>query len=197
MGKHSVEEKKTSAAREALSWVFCISVAILVALLLRIFVFELVMVQGESMEHTLHNGQTVFVEKVSRNFGNLSRRQIVIVKYPEREGAFVKRIVGLPGDTIEVKEGALYVNDVRQDEPYIAEPYILQDFARVTVPEDCYFVMGDNRNYSADSRFAPVGLVDEDDILGKVLGVILPGKDPDSNYPDSRVRDFHRIGSVS
>ena len=108
MGKHSVEEKKTSAAREAISWVFCISVAILVALLLRIFVFELVMVQGESMEHTLHNGQTVFVEKVSRNFGNLSRRQIVIVKYPGREGAFVKRIVGLPGDTIEVKDGALY-----------------------------------------------------------------------------------------
>ncbi len=176
MAKHSYSggNSTTSAKKEILSWFLCIAIAVAIALSLRIFVFELVKVNGDSMEHTLHNDQTVFVEKISRNFGNLDHRQIVIVKYPNKEGAFVKRVVGLPGDIIEVKDGALYVNNERQDEPYLAESVIVQDFGPVTVPENCYFVMGDNRNYSMDSRDPSVGPIPYDQVIGHAMFVIWP-----------------------
>ena len=107
--------RKRSRGREALSWVICIVGAVAVALLLRAFVFELVTVDGESMEPTLHSYQNLFVEKVSRYSGNIERGQIIIVNYPGEDGVFVKRVVGLPGDTLEVKDGSLYVNGERRE----------------------------------------------------------------------------------
>ena len=160
-----------------MSWVICILTAVVVALLLRLFVFELVLVDGPSMQPTLYSNQTVVVEKCSKYFGNLDRGQIIIVRYPNREGAFVKRIVGLPGDVLEVKDGSLYRNGERQEEPYILEQEIRYDMAPVTVPPNHYFVMGDNRNDSQDSHSPSVGPIPYDNVIGHALCVIWPISD--------------------
>lgn len=159
---------------ELLSWVLCITGAIIVALLLRMFVFELVSVDGSSMQPTLEDHQTVFVEKISHNFGNLDRGQVIIVHYPHRDGSFVKRIVGLPGDTVEVKDGFLYVNGLRRQEDYILDEYIDYEYGPYTVPQDHYFVMGDNRNNSLDSHSEAVGPISFDEVVGHALFVIWP-----------------------
>lgn len=181
MGKHtsytSSSGKKKSLGREALSWALCLGCAVLIALLLRTFVFELVMVDGESMEPTLHSYENVFVEKVSRLFGNIERRQIIIVRYPGLEGAFVKRVVGLPGDRVAVRDGKLHVNGEAWDEAYINTNYIDYEMEEITVPEKCYFVMGDNRNESMDSHSANVGPIPEENIIGHALFVIWPLSD--------------------
>jgi len=177
MSKHSHPPKETNVKKEIISWVLCLAIAVVIALSLRIFVFEMVRVDGDSMEHTLRNNQTVFVEKLSRSLGNLERRQIVIVRYPDHDDAYVKRIVGLPGDAIEIKEGSLYVNGLRQEEPYLAESEIFVDFAATTVPEDCYFVMGDNRNYSMDSRDPSVGPIPFDQVIGHAMFIVWPFSD--------------------
>ena len=127
------------------------------------------------------------------------------VPYFEDE-PIVKRVIATEGQTVDIdfEQGLVYVDGELLDEPYINEPTYLSyaesgqalEYPAV-VPEGCIFVMGDNRNHSADSRFAPVGMVDQRDVLGKVLGVIVPGKDETSQYPDARERDFSRIGGVS
>ena len=169
------QRKNLRTARELLSWVFCICGAVLAALLLRLFVFEMVRVDGPSMQPTLYKDQTVFVEKISSASGKIERFDVVIVRYPNREGAYVKRVVGLPGDTIEIKnDGHLYINGERQEESYLLEELIIPGFDAYTVPEGCYFVMGDNRNNSLDSRSADVGAIAKEDIIGHALFVVWP-----------------------
>ena len=173
--ENSSKRRRLSAAKEILSWVVCICGAVLIALLLRLFVFELVRVDGPSMQPTLHKDQTVFVEKLSISRGKIDRFQVVIVRYPGREGAYVKRIVGLPGDIIEIREdGHLYVNGALQEEPYILDSFIEMQFGPYTVPDGHYFVMGDNRNNSLDSRSAEIGPIAEDEIVGHALFVLWP-----------------------
>lgn len=169
------QRKNLRAVKELLSWVFCICGAVLMALLLRLFVFEMVRVDGPSMQPTLYKDQTVFVEKISSAGGKIERFDVVIVRYPNREGAFVKRVVGLPGDTVEIKnDGHLYVNGERQEEPYLLEQLIIPGYDAYTVPEGCYFVMGDNRNNSLDSRSADVGAIAKEDVIGHALFVVWP-----------------------
>lgn len=167
--------RKPGRLKEILSWVVCICGAVLAALLLRLFVFELVRVDGPSMQPTLANNQTVFVEKISSSRGDIERFDVVIVHYPGREGAYIKRVVGLPGDTIEIRnDGHLYINGEQQEEPYILEQFIIPGYDPYVVPDDCYFVMGDNRNDSMDSRSENVGPIPKDEVIGHALFVIWP-----------------------
>ena len=169
------KRKRLLAVKEILSWVVCICGAVLIALLLRLFVFELVRVDGPSMQPTLYKDQTVFVEKLSVARGKIERFDVVIARYPGREGAYVKRVVGLPGDLIEIrKDGRLYVNGELQEEPYILDSFIEMQYGPYTVPQGCYFVMGDNRNNSLDSRSAEIGPISEDNIVGHALFVVWP-----------------------
>ncbi|MBQ9941747.1 MAG: signal peptidase I [Christensenellaceae bacterium] len=177
--KRQERRRKRSILREVLSWVLCILAAVTTAVLLRTFVFEMVRVDGSSMLPTLHSEQTVFVEKVSRYFDGLDRGQIIIVEYPGREGAFVKRVIGLPGDTVEAKDGTVYVNGQPQSEPYLLDETgevleITDDMERITVPDGHYFVMGDNRDYSMDSRDPTVGPIPKENVIGHAMFVIWP-----------------------
>lgn len=171
-----------------------------------VFAIRLVGVDGDSMYPTLHDRDylgllsNVFYQEVEQ--GDIV---VMTVPYFQTE-PIVKRVVATEGQQVDIDftAGLVYVDGVLLDETYIYEPtYLSYDEMGqgltypATVPEGCIFVMGDNRNHSADSRYAPVGMVDERDVLGKVLCVLFPGKNANSDYPDCRERDFSRIGLVS
>ena len=190
--------KKKSLAREILEWVLTIVAAVAIALPIRAFAFEMVRVNGGSMNSTLENGEIMFVtkfdyasnwlsfpwqddeekEKAARitTGGNPQRFDVVICRYPGRgDTNFVKRVVGLPGDTVEVREGYLYVNGEKYDEPYIKDEYRsgrLNNFGPYEVPEGEYFVMGDHRNNSNDSRMQ--GSLPRNMIVGHARTVLYP-----------------------
>jgi signal peptidase I len=133
-------------------------------------------VQMSSMEPNLHEGQRLLLSKVAYAFGEPQRGDIVIFPPPgiESKYDYIKRVIGLPGDTVEVIDGTVYVNDMPLEEPYITNPG--NGFmAKITVPEGEYFVMGDNRNNSTDSR--SFGTVPGDTIVGKAWLSIWPISD--------------------
>ena len=195
--KGKKKEKKT-VGQEILSWILTILVAVVAALLIRSFIFEPVRVDGQSMDDTLADGEVMFVSKfdysttwlclpwqsdeAKENCPKITlgagpqRFDVVICRYPGRgDTNFVKRVVGLPGDTVELREGYLYVNGEKYDEPYINDEYRTgsrNDFGPYEVPEGKYFVMGDHRNNSNDSRY--VGAIDRDMIVGHVRQVVYP-----------------------
>ncbi len=168
-------KKKKSVGREILSWVLTLAVAVGAALLIRTFVFEPVRVDGRSMNNTLQDGEFMLVTKYNYLFSDPERFDVVICHYPERGWTnFVKRIVGVPGDTIAVKNSILYVNGEAIDETsYIDNPSRPgQDFDEITLGENEYFVMGDNRSNSNDSRY--VGTLKRSMIKGQVRFVWFP-----------------------
>ena len=165
-----------------------------------VFAIRLVGVDGDSMYPTLHHAD--YLALLSNVFyQDVEAGDIVVMTVPYFENEpIVKRVIAAEGQTVDIdfEQGVVYVDGEALEEPYINEPTHLDynDMGQgldypVTVPEGCIFVMGDNRNRSADSRFAPVGMVDERDVLGKVLCILLPGSDADTG------RDFGRIGLVS
>jgi len=166
------KRRRSSVWREIRSWVFCLVGAVAVALFLRVFVFEIINVLGDSMNSTLFSGEKLFVEKLTRRFGTIERGEIVIVHYPGHKDVYVKRVVGVAGDRIAVHDGALYRNGERIVEPYINTDYILSDFEEVSVAEGTVFVMGDNRNDSLDSR--SVGAIPLEQLVGHALFVVAP-----------------------
>ena len=197
------EKKKKSVKREILEWVASLLAALVIVLPLKAFVFEFVRVDGGSMNDTLESGEIMFVSKLGYSStwlylpwqsdeakesakritlgGAPERFDVVVCRYPGRGGTyFVKRVVGLPGDTVELREGYLYVNGERYEEEYISDEYRVfggsngWDFGPYTVPEGEYFVMGDHRNNSNDSRAQ--GSITRDMIVGHVKCVIFPFK---------------------
>lgn len=197
-------KKKKSVLREILEWVLTIAAAVVIALPIRAFAFEMVRVDGGSMNSTLSNGEIMFVtkfdyastwlsfpwqddearEKAARitTGGNPKRFDVVICRYPGRgDTNFVKRVIGLPGDTLWLEDGYLYIKEkgqeeeVKYEEPYISEAYrggSLNTFGPCTVPEGQFFVMGDHRNNSNDSR--SVGPIERNMIVGHVRQVVYP-----------------------
>ena len=170
------EKPKKSIQREIFEWIMVFVVAAALAFVVRTFIFEPVRVDGHSMDDTLANGEVMFVTKFDYQFGGEPERfDVVICHYPGRGSTnFVKRVVGLPGDTVEVRDGYLYVNDVMYEEPYITHrpDYTMNAY---TVPEGMYFVLGDNRSNSNDSHL--VGPLARDMIVGHVRCVLLPWGD--------------------
>lgn len=169
----SASGKKKSKGREALGWIVAIAAAVAAAFLIRAFLFEFIVVDGPSMNPTLETGERLGVEKVSR-YGSLPERgDIVIVHYPRRTENFVKRVVGLPGETVQVIDSTVYINGAPIAEDYTNTlPYA--DFGPVVVPEDEIFVMGDNRSNSTDSRAIQVGTIPRDAIVGRAMFIAWP-----------------------
>jgi signal peptidase I len=142
------------------------------------FVLQRTIVDGSSMADTLHDGEHLYVEKLSYRFDALDRFDIIVF-YPygrDNEEYYVKRIIGLPGETVQIIDGRIYINGELLEEHYGKEPIF--DGGRavepVTLGEDEYFVMGDNRNISKDSRSMEVGNVKKENIGGRAIFRIRP-----------------------
>ncbi len=166
------EKRKKSWKREAVEWALTFLCAIAIALPIRAFAFSPFVVDGNSMNDTLADNEVMFTTKYDYLFGgNPERFDVVICRYPGRTENFVKRVVGLPGDTVAVQDGYLYVNGEQYEEEYIThrpnyrmEPY--------TVQEGEYFVLGDNRSNSNARHL--VGPLKRDQIIAHVRCVMFP-----------------------
>ena len=169
------EKQKKGWKRELLEWLESLGVAIVVVLLLTNFVFRFVVVSGNSMEPTLHDKNRLFVYRL----GYEPENGDIIVFEPKGASKqyYVKRVIAVEGQTVNIQNGDVYVDGVKLNEDYIAAK-IMSDYPGQypkTVPEDCVFVLGDNRNASRDSRDETgVGMVEEKSIVGKALFRIFP-----------------------
>lgn len=162
---------KKTADKEFMLWLLMVLVA---AFAIRLFIFEPTRVSGDSMYDTLLNGERMFVEKVSYCFVRPQRGEIIICYYPNHTSTCVKRVIGIPGDRIAITDGEIYLNGEKLDESAYWEDSIRGDMAEITIPEDCVFVMGDNRNDSSDSRSPMVGPIPYSRIVGRARGVMWP-----------------------
>lgn len=177
--------------REAMSWVHTFLISIVVAIIISIFIFQPSKVIGSSMEPTLKDGQRIYVSKLpytlklEPEYGEIvivdsrvDRDRTIwddVLEHPlinrltgqyDRH-TWVKRVIGKPGDTIEIRDHQIYRNGVPLEEPYVVEPMLDSMEGEIIVPEGMVFVMGDNRNNSRDSR--DIGAVPIDHILGKQI----------------------------
>lgn len=170
-------QNKTDSMKELKEWAQAIITAVVLALLIRSFLFEIIIVDGESMLPTLEDRNRVLVSKIGYIIGKPEHGDVIIFRTPEDpRTSYVKRIIGLPGDKVRITDGIVYVNDEPLDEPYIAErPYF--DYEEVTVPEDSFFAMGDNRNNSKDSRDYHVGFVPMKNLVGEAVLRVWPLND--------------------
>ena len=164
----------SSLGEEAKDWIISIVVAVVLAFLIRQFIVELYIVDGPSMRPTLQSQERLVVNKFIYNIRHPEKGEILVFKYPRDQSRdFIKRVIATPGDTIEIKDGRVYVNDQMQSEDYILEK-TRSEYPKATVPDGTVFVMGDNRNNSEDSRFADVGFVPYSLIKGKAMLVFWP-----------------------
>ena len=147
------------------------------------FVGQRTEVEGASMENTLHNGDNLIVDKLSYRFRDPERFDIIVFPYQYQANTYyIKRIIGLPGETVQIMEdGSIYINGEKMEESYGREVIQPETIGRAAEPivlgEDEYFVMGDNRNNSSDSRTDIVGNIKREDIIGKAWLRIWPLSD--------------------
>ena len=165
------QERARRRRREARAWLLELAAVLVLSVLVRTFVFSLTTVQGPSMRETLHSGQVVAVDKLYAAIGDFSRGAIVICRFPDSRDYYVKRIVGLPGETIEIRGGKTYIDGDALSEPYVLYP-AQEDFGPVTVEADEVFVLGDNRANSHDSRSE--GAIPRESVVGRVMAVCFP-----------------------
>ena len=166
------EEKQGGWKQEVWEWFKIIISAAAIAFFLNTFIIANSEVPSGSMENTIMTGDRVIGSRLSYKFGDPERGDIVIFRFPDNEKIYyVKRIIGLPGETVDIVDGKVYINgsDEPLDEPYIREPMIPEEPMHFEVPENCYFMMGDNRNYSMDARRWENTYVKREKIIAKVL----------------------------
>ena len=140
--------------------------ALLIALLINVFIGQATRVDGMSMEPNLHTDQRLVVEKLSYRFHGPQRFDVVVLKLPSQgDELLIKRVIGLPGETVEVRSGKVYINGELLEEPFLQQGMRPGRDIRIVVPPLHVYVMGDNRNHSNDSR--NFGTVPIDDIIGR------------------------------
>ena len=174
--------------KELLSWVGTLILALAVVLVIRTFIFEPIRVDGSSMADTLQDGELTFVLKAEYLFKDPDRFDVVICHYPNRRDAnnplgietktnFVKRVIGLPGETLAIQGNTVYINGQALEEPFLTPERnaVNLSLGPITLGEDEYFMIGDNRYASNDSRnLREVGPIARDEIVGEVKFVFFP-----------------------
>ena len=163
------EDEKKKENKELLEGFLNIVAGIVIAKLIIVFLFAFARVNGESMTNNFYNNEIVGMEKVSIRTNNINRYDVVIVQSDALNEFIIKRVYGLPGETISVKDdGKIFVNSKEINDPYAKkEAYCGPSVTRVLGKSE-YFVMGDNRNNSEDSRYDVVGAIDSSKIQGRV-----------------------------
>ena len=167
----------TSLWKELWEYVKMILIVVVVVLIVNNFLLINAKIPSESMENTIMTGDRIFGNRLAYMFSDPQRYDIVIFKYPDDETQlYIKRVIGLPGETVEIREGKVYIDgsDTPLDDSFTPETP-LGNYGPYTVPEGCYFMLGDNRNYSKDSRFWQNPYVEKDKILGKAVFKYFPG----------------------
>ncbi|HEV1287016.1 MAG TPA: signal peptidase I [Bryobacteraceae bacterium] len=170
------EEHHRSPAGVTLSWFRDLSLSVLIAIVVILFLYQPVKVEGTSMMPSLQNDERIFINKFVYRFGisDIGRGDTVVFLYPgDPTKSYIKRVIGVPGDTVEIQDGTVVVNGQPLSEPYVAEDYRDRiPYARKVVPPDQYFVLGDHRSSSNDSR--SWGWVPRQYIYGKAVFVYWP-----------------------
>ena len=184
--RSDLSQKQRSQMRAIWEWVFVVVVAISAAMLIRVFLFQQYYIDGPSMQTTLMPEDRVLVNKMSYKLHDIHRGDVIVfdrVTNEVQHDDLIKRVLGLPGETLEIRSCIVYINGVQVDEPYLNPEQTSQiepsarcgshtDMAPVVVPEEMVFVMGDNRVQSFDSR--DFGPIDSDKVRGRAFVVIWP-----------------------
>ena len=176
--KESKKPEEINIVKELLSLIIYIGLVVLLCYFVINFVGCRSRVDGSSMNPTLEDGDNLWVDKLSYRFGNPKRFDVIIFNYDE-DTTYVKRIIGLPGETVRIdQDGHIFINDQLLKEDYGKEVILPTNLGRASQPvvlgEDEYFVLGDNRNNSKDSRSADVGVVHGKDFVGRAWMRIWP-----------------------
>ena len=167
--KETGQDKKKKLMNELIEDVVLVAVVLVVVFVIKHFVMINAVIPSASMENTIMTGYRIFGNRLTYTFGDPERGDIVIFKYPDNEKElFIKRVIGLPGEKVEIRDGMVYINDSEEplEEDYLRETPV-GDFGPYYVPEGYYFMLGDNRNYSKDSRLWEHPYVARDKILAK------------------------------
>lgn len=167
--------------RVVIEWVAVLAVAVLAAVLIRAFVLEPFFIPSGSMEPTLKVNDRVLVNKLSYDLHSVHRGDVIVFKKPPNDFTpgikdLIKRVIGLPGETISGQDGAVYINGHRLKEPWLPKGVTTAPFPAVHIPKGDYFVMGDNRGDSADSR-----------VIGPIRGSLIVGRAFIRVWPLSRI----------
>lgn len=160
--------------KEAVHLLLCLGIAYLVSQLIIQYVGQHTKVEGYSMEDTLHNNDVLIIDKVSFHFSNPTRYDIIV--FPHDNDYYIKRIIGLPSEEVEIINGYIYINGEKISDEYEKEVMRedADDMDKIILGKDEYFVLGDNRNNSYDSRYPEIGNIKRSEIIGKAWFRIYP-----------------------
>ena len=177
-GEMTPEEKRRGRLYSLLDWVVYLLIIVVAAFLLLTYVAQRTLVDGTSMMPTLQDRDSVLVEKLSYRFGEPERYDIVVFRYlPKKNTYYIKRVIGLPGETVQIIDGYVYINGERLESDTYGNDIMFsagRASEPITLGEYEYFVLGDNRNGSSDSRAESVGNVTRSQIVGKAFIRIWP-----------------------
>lgn len=177
--KKNIQDKEVSVVKEVLGMVIYVAIVMLAVWFIITFVGQRTEVSGSSMYDTLEDGDNLWINKLSYHFEDPKRFDIVVFPYQDSSVYYIKRIIGLPGERVRIEEdGTIYINNEPLEEDYgyetISPNMIGRAKSNIILGEDEYFVMGDNRNDSKDSRFEEVGNIHRDELEGKAVFRIWP-----------------------
>lgn len=159
-----------------LLWLRDLVISLAVSAFIIIFVYQPVKVEGTSMMPGLSDQERIFINKFVYRYESIDRGDVIVFRYPnDPSKSYIKRVIGVPGDRVQISFGRVYVNGHRMSEPYVPDQYSDErSMSEVIVPADAFFVMGDHRNMSSDSR--DFGAVGRDYIYGKAVFAYWPAE---------------------